>query len=419
MSVNSETTEIKEQGGWVFYDADCVFCSDLAARFDKALLKRRFRLVPLQTPWVRKRLGLSEGQTPAEMSLLSRGGENLGGADAVIFLACRIWWAWPLCALAHLPGARKLLHAAYRRIAARRNCPGGVCERRKTSLWPAWMTLIILPMLAFLVRERLPAWAFMWLLAGAIFLGCKWLTLYREKQRAGHVAPLRALGYLLAWPGMDARQFLGEPNDNRNRCTMPAVCCALGNTALGAGLLWGASRTATEPLLAGWIGMFGLISILHFGLFHLIALAWQTHGIDARPLMDSPIQATSLGEFWGRRWNGAFNRLAYDFAFRPLARTLGSTLATFGAFTVSGLVHELVISLPARGGYGLPLAYFLLQGLGVVAERARAGRLIGLGHGAGGWLFTMLVTAVPAFWIFHPPFVQVVILPFLQVIHAL
>jgi hypothetical protein len=38
---------------------------------------------------------------------------------------------------------------------------------------------------------------------------------------------------------------------------------------------------------------------------------------------------------------------------------------------------------------------------------------------ASGWLFTMLVVAGPAFWLFHPPFIGRVVLPFMQAIGAL
>jgi hypothetical protein len=46
-------------------------------------------------------------------------------------------------------------------------------------------------------------------------------------------------------------------------------------------------------------------------------------------------------------------------------------------------------------------------------------RLRGLGRGWRGWLFTVVVAAVPAFWLFPPPFVQNVILPMLAFIGAL
>src|SRR5439155_18422648 len=106
----------------------------------------------------------------------------------------------------------------------------------------------------------------------------------------------------------------------------------------------------------------GVAVMLHFGFFHLPSLAWRAAGRDAKPLMRAPLLTTSLAEFWGSRWNTAFPALAHDLVFSKLARPLGVAWAAFAVFLVSGVVHDLVISLPARGGYGLPTGYFLLQG---------------------------------------------------------
>ena len=98
---------------------------------------------------------------------------------------------------------------------------------------------------------------------------------------------------------------------------------------------------------------------------------------------------------------------------------VGAARATLLVFLASGLIHELVISVPARGGYGLPTGYFVLQGLGVAGERTRLGRRLGLGRAWRGWLFTVFVAAAPAFWLFPPAFVRNVILPMLAFIGAI
>jgi Membrane bound O-acyl transferase family len=131
-----------------------------------------------------------------------------------------------------------------------------------------------------------------------------------------------------------------------------------------------------------------------------------------------PRWALMLADFWGRRLNTAFHELAARFAVKPLQPALGVTGATLLVFLASGLIHELVISVPAHGGYGLPTMYFLSQGAGVTGERTQLGRRLGFGRGWRGWLFTALVTAGPAFWLFPPPFVHHVILPILAVIGA-
>jgi hypothetical protein len=165
--------------------------------------------------------------------------------------------------------------------------------------------------------------------------------------------------------------------------------------------------------------MTGLVFVLHFGIFHLLSLAWRTAGVDAAPLMRNPLRATSVGEFWGRRWNTAFHELAVRFTFKPLRPSLGLAGATLLVFVVSGVIHELVISVPAAGGYGLPTIYFVLQGLGLLGERGGLGHRLGLGRGWRGWMFTVLVTAGPAWWLFPPPFVGNVILPMLAAIGAI
>jgi len=218
---------------------------------------------------------------------------------------------------------------------------------------------------------------------------------------------------------MDAESFLGD-----GRVARPSLmqwCWAMAKTGAGIALLFGCARLVPEdlPLLRGWIGLLGLILVLHFGSFELIALGWRALGVDAEPIMQSPIASRSLSEFWGKRWNLGFRQLSYDFIFQPLHRVLGVAGATMVVFLFSGLIHESVISLPARGGYGLPTGYFLLQGFGVILERSRLGKGLALQRGFSGWAFMAIMTAGPAFWLFHPPFVMRVALPFLRAIRAI
>ena len=257
----------------------------------------------------------------------------------------------------------------------------------------------------------LPRWAFMWLLAVAIFGACKWLTWSRRKP--GVPVPFwRHAAYLLAWPGLDADAFLHSPVSKRP--TVREWLFATSKLALGLILLVGIARTvpADRPYLAGWVGMVGIVFVLHFGLFHLLSCFWRRLGVEAKPLMHWPIAAPSLSEFWGRRWNTAFRDLTHRFLFRPLASRLGGRWAVFVGFAFSGLVHDAVISLPAGGGYGGPTAYFLLQGAGLLVERSRIGKSLGRA-------FTFAVLLAPAVLLFHGPFVLDVVVPFLHVLGAI
>jgi Membrane bound O-acyl transferase family len=283
--------------------------------------------------------------------------------------------------------------------------------------WIGWAPLVALPAAAISLRGLLIPWVFMWLLAAALFAGCKWQTWWQVHAAARRWNWKRSAAYLLLWPGMDAEQFFKTGVEKR-RITPREWLAALGKTLAGAALIWIAVRAvpSSHPLAAGWIGMIGIVLLLHFGTFQLIALAWQRSGICAEPIMQHPLESQSLSELWGKRWNLGFRKLTHSLVFRPLQKNFGSVAATLGAFLASGLIHDLVISVPARAGYGLPTAYFLVQGLGVLAERSEAGKRFGLGHGMRGRLWTALIATGPLFILFHPWFVMRVMLPFLHAI---
>ena len=282
----------------------------------------------------------------------------------------------------------------------------------------AWLPLAALPPAVWLLCAELPPWILMWALALSIYAGFKWLT-YADRAQAVEAPLRRSLGYLLLWPGMNARSFLGSSRNDAS----PFVgewLAAFAKTAFGLFLVLGVVPLALDQvLLAGWAGMAGMAFIFHFGIFHVLSLSWRRGGIDAEPIMKAPIAASSLSDFWGRRWNLAFRDLARAYVFRPFVRRLGVPGATMAVFVVSGIVHDLVISLPARSGWGLPTLYFVIQGFGLLFERSRFGRRIGFGTGYGGRLFCLVVTLGPVWMLFHPPFVERVVIPMLTAIGAI
>jgi hypothetical protein len=295
-----------------------------------------------------------------------------------------------------------------------------VPETVRMSPWRGWGPVIALPLAVLLFTPPDgPRWLFMWLLAFAIFAGCKWLTWRRTP--AGGAGWWQHAGYLLAWPGLDADAFL-KPQRSAASDAPPARewGFALFKCVVGAAFFWGGGRgvPAGWNILRGWLGMMGIILMLHFGLFHLLSCAWRTIGVEARPLMNNPLQSVGVGEFWGRRWNTAFRDLTHRFLFRPLAGKLGAPMALAAAFIVSGLLHDLVISVPAGGGYGGPTLFFAVQLVGLRAERSRLARAVCLRHGWRGRLFTLLVLVAPVYGLFHPPFVERVVVPFMRALGA-
>ncbi len=90
--------------GWVFFDRDCRICTSLVCRFRRPLEKRGFGLAALQDPRVQALLALPPGELLREMRVATIEGKVYGGAEAIVYLAGQIWWAWPLHAAANLPG---------------------------------------------------------------------------------------------------------------------------------------------------------------------------------------------------------------------------------------------------------------------------------------------------------------------------
>ena len=281
-----------------------------------------------------------------------------------------------------------------------------------------FVPLVAMPALAwFSAPADLPRWACMWLIACAMYAGLKWLSWWDARSVRAPV--WKHVAYLFAWPGMDARAFLG----NSSRCSSPTSrewLAAAIKFGCGAALIWSVALRVghDNDWLFGWVAMFGLILFLHCGLFHLLSCAWRAIGVDARPLMNSPLLATGVSDFWGQRWNIAFRDLTHRFVFLPLTKRLGPKVALTVGFIISGLIHELAITIPAQSGYGGPTIFFTIQAVALFIERSARGRRLGLGRGFVGWAFAAVTLLVPINLLFPTAFVTEIIVPFCRAIGA-
>jgi alginate O-acetyltransferase complex protein AlgI len=286
-------------------------------------------------------------------------------------------------------------------------------ERSGTGLIWKLAALFVPGVVVGVLGRGMPGWVLMWVSVAGVFAGAKLVTLV-DLGRRREAGMVRLVGYLMLWSGMDAGGFCGRRVVGKPRLAEWGE--AMGRVVLGMGLVWLGVPALAErsEVAAGWVGMVGLALVLHFGVLNVLSLGWRTAGVNARPIMVSPMRARTLGEFWGGRWNRAFSDLMERHFLVPLARRVGTGNAILTIFFVSGLLHELVISVPARGGYGLPTIYFVVQGVGLLVERRWA-----TWKGTWGQVFAVVVAGGPAFWLFHPVFIHNVLVPMFRSIGVL
>ena len=108
------------------------------------------------------------------------------------------------------------------------------------------------------------------------------------------------------------------------------------------------------------------------------------------PAFDAPWRATSLNDFWGRRWHQVFRHVFLILGGYPLSFVLGRAGVTIGAFLASAVVHHIVlVTLSSRVEFWWMLVGFGMMAPGVLAERAYlqlTGRRVG---GMAGRIWTM------------------------------
>ncbi|MEZ6101390.1 MAG: membrane bound O-acyl transferase family-domain-containing protein [Pirellulaceae bacterium] len=284
----------------------------------------------------------------------------------------------------------------------------------RVSRWTAWSMVVYGVILAEQTTGQQPAGFRMLAIIAVLLLTMK-VVVTTEVYHAnkGKLTFWQWLSFACLWVGMRPAIFRNVPGPPRTEVGA-YMWRGFKNIAIGiflalsARYLWLAftdGPTTIRRILPTILLLPGISLILHFGIFNLLTAWWRWMGAQCDTIFREPLQSISLVDFWGRRWNLAFSEMTTLAVHRPLRGTWGHTTATLMSFTFSGLLHELAISLPVRAGFGGPMLYFLVHGIGMSLE-TRWSTLSTLiqRHPHLGRLWTFLWIVLPLPILFHRPF---------------
>jgi predicted DCC family thiol-disulfide oxidoreductase YuxK len=114
--------------GWILYDGGCGFCFRWVHFWGKVVASGGFAIKDLQSASAEGLLKVASEKLLDDIRVLTRSGELQSGADAYLYVARRIWWAWPFYAIFSLPGLNWILWSGYKwfnrnRYRISRHCP--------------------------------------------------------------------------------------------------------------------------------------------------------------------------------------------------------------------------------------------------------------------------------------------------------
>src|SRR5437667_4218677 len=114
--------------GWILYDGGCGFFFRWVQFWKKVVERRGFAVKDLQSASADGSLQISQEKLLDDIRVSTRSGKLESGANAYLYVARRIWWAWPFYAIFRLPGFNWTLWRGYRwfnrnRYRISRRCP--------------------------------------------------------------------------------------------------------------------------------------------------------------------------------------------------------------------------------------------------------------------------------------------------------
>ncbi|HEX5791294.1 MAG TPA: MBOAT family protein [Luteolibacter sp.] len=184
-----------------------------------------------------------------------------------------------------------------------------------------------------------------------------------------------------------------------------------GDLAVGGALLLLGLAGACGVALMGWCQVFIMFLPLslafHFGVLRMLKAALRCAGFPVRTLFPNLLLAHGFADFWSQRWNVGYSQMMQRVVGRPIGARCGRMGGLLAVFLISGLLHELAITVPVRAGYGLPTLYFLCHGMLTLLEQ-KLGRPFGK-------VFVLAAVILPLGVLFPPEFQREILEPCLAV----
>lgn len=308
-------------------------------------------------------------------------------------------------------------------------------------IWTCLLLLVgyHLPKLKFLSKGRLVAWAY----AGATTLfsavvssnllplprmiiivvlqlvSMKVLVVAESAFLKQRLNSLQWISFSLGWFGMRMNLFErlpGEPLPFAKIVWKGMASVLVGVILLFFSLILEKCFQLDKIFLSQLFMLAGLSMMLHFGVLNLCTAFWRSQGVHVSELFQAPYKATSLNEFWGKRWNVAFSEMTALIVYRPLKSEVGRDKALVTSFLFSGVLHEVAISLPVMAGFGLPMLYFVLHAIAMhfEAHSTWLKKFLQRKWFAHVWVMSFLILPLPL--LFHPAFVEEVLTPLRSII---
>lgn len=235
----------------------------------------------------------------------------------------------------------------------------GVC-RFVTKRFILWGGVLLTVAAVHLLHMNDEPFARMVVICSALLICMKGLVL---AEWGGRLTWPRWFMFAFLWFGMDPTPFAAK---RRELTWKKDAATGLGCLLVGLTLSVGVAYMDTHSILI----MFVPLSIaFHYGALRLLTAFWRMQGIAVRPLFRNPLVSRGLADFWAKRWNLSFSQMMVRTVQRPIRMKLGKQPALFAVFLISGLLHELAITVPVQHGYGMPTLYFALHGIVVLLEK--------------------------------------------------